>query len=194
LDNLKAKMAQLNTEIQRQIANYRLAREEKTKAADDVLKAKTPEEKASLQAVNEQKATALADIYARAKEVAAQRRQVEQQLQVLTQKEAAVRERTQRSIDKLERLQENLRKQRTMRTSQREALPSIAAPIERFTTPIETRDAEGNVKTRATPAQLVADWVEALSSGADTTQQRAALETVLGQIQRAGAGEKEALT
>jgi len=73
-------------------------------------------------------------------------------------------------------------------------LQTARTPIERFTTPIETRDAEGNVKTRATPAQLVADWVEALSSGADTTQPRAALETVLGQIQRAGAGEKEALT
>jgi hypothetical protein len=76
----------------------------------------------------------LVAVRAKAIENDAQLAQAEASLRALTKKEADVRQRTDKSIVKLERLQENLRKELSMRVAQRDTLPSTAAPIEKLST------------------------------------------------------------
>jgi len=66
-------------------------------------------------------------------------------------------------------------------------------PVEKFTRPIETRDADGKLIARATPAQRMADWVQDISRDSDTTQSRRALEDVLQGIEQAEAKKGEPL-
>lgn len=124
---LKTKGAQLEEQIRQTPATQLRAQRALTAAQE----AGPPTLEAASAA---EQARALANLPTQAAENAAQLKQAEEQLRVLTRKEAAVRQRTDRGIAKLERLQEKLRKERSMRSAQQAALPSTAAPLEQRNT------------------------------------------------------------
>jgi hypothetical protein len=103
------------------------------------------------------------------------------QNRVLVKKDLTQKKWRQSEIATLERKLADAEKRRGALIEQREQLAPQEAPIEKITMAV------GTGKVRATPRQLIADLVQDLARGADTTQSRRAVEDLLSSLERAAA-------